>query len=108
MTVQGDVFLRSTSFAYGQRDSENRIGPELSWEATQKRSGSAYVQPSTGDLEEMQTRLTFVVGAVHFDHQVIQLLLLQHADALAESQTLPLFHTAFRGNSVQIPHLLTV
>lgn len=32
MTVQRDVFLRSTSFAYGQRYSKNRIGPKLSWE----------------------------------------------------------------------------
>lgn len=38
-------------------------------------------------LEEMQTRLTFVVGAVHFDHHVIQLLLLQHADALKNRES---------------------
>lgn len=33
------------------------------------------------------TGLTFVVGAVHVDHHVVQLLLLQHADALSEGQT---------------------
>lgn len=39
----------------------------------------------------MQHRLTFVVGAVHFDHHVIQLLLLQHADALSGGQRFACF-----------------
>lgn len=41
--------------------------------------------------QETQTRLTFVVGAVHFDHHVIQLLLLQHADSLSEGQMVAWF-----------------
>lgn len=34
------------------------------------------------------TRLTFVFSAVHLDHHVVQLLLLQHADSLTEGHTL--------------------
>lgn len=60
--------------------------------------------------KEMQRRLTFVVGPVHFDHHVIQLLLLQHADALTHSHMVIvlLLKKLLAANSVQIPHLLTV
>lgn len=34
--------------------------------------------------------LTFVVGAVQFDHEVVQFLLLQHIDSLMENQNVVL------------------
>lgn len=48
-------------------------------------------EPAGTCEQEMQPRLTFVVGAVHFDHHVIQLLLLQNADALSEGQRFACF-----------------
>lgn len=40
-----------------------------------------------GNRRDTKPKLTFVFGAVHLDHQVVQLLLLQHADPLTGGHT---------------------
>lgn len=89
VTVQGDTFLCCASFANGQWYTQNSIGPKLSW---RKNKITWHMDAITGaethhyvimlSSNVMWIRLTFVVSAVHFNHRVVQFLLLQHTDSL--------------------------
>lgn len=64
----------------------------------------------------VRLRLTFVVSPVHFNHHVVQLLLLRHADSLKQNQNIaytavpppPILFTTFPPKMDEIPHSLIV